>query len=99
MTLPIPHFACPRLCPTVRVRARAPLANCPPPRARFKPHSSDLLMLSTLLALCLISGAPGPDTIVVCPQVLRPALQPWIKHREQQGHSCRVIAGPTPEEI
>jgi len=56
-------------------------------------------MLSALLALSLISAAPGPDTIVVCPQELRPALQPWIKHREQQGHSCRVIAGPTPEEI
>jgi len=56
-------------------------------------------MLSACLALSLLAAVPTADTIVVCPQELRPALRPWLAHRLQQGHECQVINGPTAEDI
>lgn len=30
--------------------------------------------------------AAAPDTVVVCPATFLPALQPWVLHRQRQGH-------------
>ena len=53
--------------------------------------------MSHLLCLLLLTAAPAeakppaapPDTVVVCPEEFKPALQPWIEHRQAQG---RVLA-------
>lgn len=60
-----------------------------------------MLLLSLLPAT---AGAPpvvqAPDTLVVCPAPLRPALTPWIKYRESQGHRLQVSERcGSPEEI
>src|SRR5581483_7862704 len=53
--------------------------------------------MTHLLYLLFVAAAPveapkpaaPADTVVVCPEEFKPALQPWIEHREAQG---RVIA-------
>ena len=56
-----------------------------------------------LLSLLLLFGAgpePAADTALVCPHALRPAMQPWIAHRQRQGHRLAWIdAELTPDEI
>ena len=53
--------------------------------------------MSHLFCLLLLIAAPAegakpaapPDTVVVCPEEFKPALAPWIEHRQAQG---RVLA-------
>ncbi len=54
-----------------------------------------------LAAAMLIVGANSPaDSIVVCPDNFRSALQPWIEYRESQGHRFAFVPNEqTPEEI
>ena len=58
-------------------------------------------MNGCLLAVCLATLSAGPvDTLVVCPEPLRPALTPWLAHRAAQGHriallAWRIIGGST----
>jgi len=50
--------------------------------------------VSGILLLFVLAAAPQPagvTTAVVCPAGLRPALQPWIKYRESQGHAFAYI--------
>ena len=44
-----------------------------------------------MLLLCAPQQAAA-DTIVVCPQEFRPALTPWLEHRQAQGHRLAVIS-------
>jgi Peptidase family C25 len=43
-------------------------------------------------ALTLIAAVPMTDTIVVCPESFREALQPWVQHREAQGHRFAFVS-------
>lgn len=49
-------------------------------------------MLSSLLLAFLSLSAPAPDTVVVCPDEFRAALQPWIDYRTTQGHVVEVVS-------
>ena len=46
-------------------------------------------MVPVLLALLV--GAI-PDTVVVCPDPFRDALQPWVEYRQAQGHQLLVVS-------
>jgi hypothetical protein len=50
-------------------------------------------MLATLLVLLTLGAEPveAPDTLVVCPAELAPALQPWLAHRAAQGHRIALL--------
>ncbi|MBI2825798.1 MAG: hypothetical protein HYX69_14020 [Planctomycetia bacterium] len=56
-------------------------------------------MLATCLALALTASSAAPDTVVVCPDALRPALAPWLVLRERQGHGCVVVPAGSAEQI
>jgi len=51
-----------------------------------------------VLTLCLVASpdAPDapetPDVAVVCPEPLRPALEPWLAHRVAQGHHVAMVS-------
>ncbi len=49
-------------------------------------------MFSAVLLAYLSFSALAPDTVVVCPEEFRPALQPWIEHRTAQGHVLTVVS-------
>ena len=52
--------------------------------------------MSMLLAALLLVGAEPPaDTVVICPTGLRDALQPWVQHRETQGHRIALLPSHT----
>lgn len=58
-------------------------------------------MHTALLLWCLAAPLTGGvDTLVVCPAEFREALQPWLEHRQAQGHriALRDNAG-TPREL
>ncbi|REK28145.1 MAG: hypothetical protein DWQ42_05855 [Planctomycetota bacterium] len=38
-----------------------------------------------------LTASPSADTLVVCPQMLRPALEPWLRYRKQQGHVIEIL--------
>ena len=49
----------------------------------------------TAALVCLIwcaSPATDIDTVVVCPAEFRAALEPWLQHRQAQGHRLTVIS-------
>jgi hypothetical protein len=50
-------------------------------------------MSTTLLALILTAGGAlsAVDTVVVCSDDLRPAMQPWVEFRESQGHGIHFV--------
>jgi hypothetical protein len=58
--------------------------------------------MSTVL-LVLLLGAPADakiDTIVVCPSEFRAALEPWVAHRQGQGHRLGFISNlKSPDEL
>jgi len=41
----------------------------------------------------------APDTAVVCPSVLRAALQPWLEYRAAQGHRLELIDSASSEQF
>lgn len=50
-------------------------------------------MTTATLAMFLCLATPAAvDTVVVCPQPLRAALQPWIDYRTAQGHELIVVS-------
>lgn len=51
-----------------------------------------LVVGSWLLMTTLLAVQAGPDTIVVCPQTFRPAMAPWVAHRERQGHRIAFVS-------
>ncbi len=57
--------------------------------------------LASLLVLAAVTAVPpGPDTVVVCPPGFTEALEPWLAHREQQGHRLALVSNlGTPEQI
>jgi hypothetical protein len=53
----------------------------------------EMAMLTTFVALLLCASVEKDiDTVVVCPQEFRQALEPWLKHRRAQGHRVAVIS-------
>lgn len=38
------------------------------------------------------SGPPGPDVAVVCPAQWTHVLQPWLAHRQAQGHHVQLVS-------
>lgn len=52
-------------------------------------------MYAALLLTLALSGdvSTAPDVVVVCPFVLRPALEPWLEYRREQGHQIAVVEG------
>ncbi len=58
------------------------------------------LILATTLLMAWIPQDAAIDTVVVCPETFTSALQPWIKHRQQQGHTIQVVSNRLkPDEI
>ena len=59
-------------------------------------------MLAFLLG-CALSGAtvaaPPADTVVICPADFRPAMRPWLTHRQAQGHVITVRPSGTASQI
>jgi hypothetical protein len=53
----------------------------------------DDAMSSSLLLLLLTTGGAlsAVDTVVVCHDSLRPAMQPWVEYRQSQGHEIRFV--------
>jgi hypothetical protein len=51
-------------------------------------------MYAALISLLLALPADEPDTLVVCPAELQPALASWTAHRHSQGHDIAVITPP-----
>lgn len=53
-------------------------------------------MSTALLALLLLAQpdaiVAAPDTAVVCPEIFRDALGPWIDYRRGQGHGIAVLS-------
>ena len=49
-------------------------------------------MLPHLLLLVSPVLAAGPDTALVCPREYLHALQPWLAHRENQGHKFKYVS-------
>ncbi len=56
-------------------------------------------MLSTLLALSLLTAATPADTVVVCPTKFRAAMKPWLELRESQGHECLIVSSDSADGI
>ena len=50
-------------------------------------------MSAALAILLLALPQAGPDVVVVCPTVFRQALEPWLDHRQRQGHHIDVWSG------
>ena len=49
-------------------------------------------MPTILFALLLAAQPTAADTVVVCPQSFREALEPWLTHREAQGHRIALVS-------
>jgi hypothetical protein len=49
------------------------------------------LLLPFVLSVADIPAARNPDIVVVCPADFRPAMQPWLTRRQQQGHGVQFI--------
>jgi hypothetical protein len=61
----------------------------------------EMVMLTAFVGL-LLCALPEQDidTVVVCPQEFRQALEPWLEHRRAQGHRVVVISNlPSPAEL
>ena len=43
-----------------------------------------------LLIAITVGTVDAPDTLVICPNDFRPALQPWVEYRQKQGHTILV---------
>src|SRR5436190_3566671 len=58
-------------------------------------------MLSAIVSCLLLAAEPlQPDAVVVAPREFLSALQPWVEHRQQQGHRLAYLAnGGTAVEI
>src|SRR5438132_1668306 len=63
--------------------------------------SVGISMLSVIVSCLLLAAeASPPDAVVVAPREFLSALQPWIEHRQQQGHRLAYLAsGGTAAEI
>lgn len=51
-----------------------------------------ILLLPLLLGLGDAPAGQNPDIVVVCPAEFRPAMQPWLVRRQQQGHVVEFIS-------
>lgn len=49
------------------------------------------LTLAVLLGANLAAAATAPDTLVLCPPALQPALARWVAYRTDQGHRVQVV--------
>lgn len=50
------------------------------------------MSLLLVTALLLVGAEPPADTVVVCPEVFKDALRPWVQHREAQGHRFKFVS-------
>jgi hypothetical protein len=48
-------------------------------------------MYVALLTLMLAALPPAPDTLVICPDEFRSALDAWVAYRQDQGHQILVV--------
>jgi hypothetical protein len=49
------------------------------------------MLVAALLALLPVLPAAPADTLVVCPQAYRSALEPWLALRRNQGHALELL--------
>jgi hypothetical protein len=55
--------------------------------------------MSILLVALLFAAQPQPsDCVVVCPEVFRRSLEPWLAYRAREGHAIALVAGDLPAE-
>jgi hypothetical protein len=59
----------------------------------------EIRMQLLLASLALCAGpTEGPDTVVVCPRAWLAALEPWMAHRQQQGHRLKLVSNLLPAD-
>ena len=56
------------------------------------------ICVSALVWTAMVRPAIGVEVVVVCPTAFNEALQPWVKHRRQEGMEIRVIPSGTDGE-
>lgn len=57
-------------------------------------------VVGSWLVLAVLAVQAGPDTVVVCPELFRPAIAPWVTYRETQGHQIAFVSNlGTTDEI
>ncbi len=49
-------------------------------------------MIGSWLVMAMLAVEAGPDTVVVCPEMFRPAMQAWSAYREGQGHELAFVS-------
>ena len=60
----------------------------------------EALVVGSWMLMALLAVQARPDTVVVCPEVFRSAMVPWIEHRESQGHRIAFVSNEgTVDEI
>ena len=60
----------------------------------------EALVVGSWILMAVLAVQAGPDTVVVCPEAFRPAMVPWVKHREGQGHRIAFVSNQgTTDEI
>ena len=60
----------------------------------------EALVVGSWLLVAMLTAQVPPDTVVVCPDVFREAITPWITYREGQGHHIAVVSATgTTDEI
>lgn len=58
------------------------------------------MLTATLLGVLCSVAAAASDTVVVCPQQFRAALQPWVEHRTAAGHRLTFLSNlQSPESL
>lgn len=60
----------------------------------------EALVVGSWLVMTILAVQAAPDTVVVCPEAFRPAMTPWVTHREAQGHRIAFVSNQgTTDEI
>ncbi|NLS90985.1 MAG: hypothetical protein GXX96_02205 [Planctomycetaceae bacterium] len=49
-------------------------------------------MVTSWLLMTVLTVGAGSDTVVVCPEVFRSAMTPWVTHRESQGRRIAFVS-------
>ncbi len=49
-------------------------------------------MIGSWLMMTWLAVGAGPDTVVVCPEMFRPAMRSWATYRETQGHRLAFVS-------
>ena len=49
-------------------------------------------MIRSWVVMTMLAVQSAPDTVVVCPEAFRPAMDAWVTYREAQGHHLAFVS-------